>query len=117
MLSLLALRTIEGWICRISAPITWDYGPAQLAIHVDMFIKGAPLYRDFRVVPFVPLVYGPLVPSLTAMLAPMFGTGSMAALEAGRLLTISSTILATTMIFLLARRIGASLGASMLASI
>jgi hypothetical protein len=112
MLALLALRTMQGWLCRIAAPTTWDYGPAQLAIYVDLFVKGAPLYRDFRVAPFIPLVYGPVVPAVTAKLAPMFGSGPMAALEAGRLLTIASTVVACAMIFVLARRIGASLGAA-----
>ena len=98
---ILALRTIEGWVCRIGMPITWDYGPAQLAIHVDLFVKGAPLYRDFRIAPCIPLVYGPIVPSLTGKLAPMFGAGAMAALEAGRSVTIGSTLIVCVMIFIL----------------
>jgi hypothetical protein len=117
MLALPALRTMQGWLCRLAAPTTWDYGPAQLAIYVDMFVKGAPLYRDFRVAPFIPLVYGPVVPAVTAKLAPMFGSGPMAALEAGRLLTIASTVAACAMIFVLARRIGASRGAALVATL
>ena len=117
MLALLALRTMQGWLCRIAAPLTGDYGPAQLAIYVDMLVKGAPLYRDFRVAPFIPLVYGPVVPAVTAKLAPMFGIGPLAALEAGRLLTIASTIVVCAMIFVLARRIGARLGAAMVATL
>jgi hypothetical protein len=117
MQALLALRTMQGWLCRIAAPTTWDYGPAQLAIYVDMFVKGAPLYRDFRAAPLIPLVYGPIIPVVTAKLAPMFGIGPMAALEAGRLLTIASTIIASAMIFVLARRIGASLGAATAATL
>jgi hypothetical protein len=112
---MLALRTMQGWLCRIGMPTTWDYGPAQLAIHVDLFVRGAPLYRDFRIAPFIPLVYGPVVPTLTGKLAPLFGHGPMAALEAGRLLTIASTVIVCAMIFILARRIGAGIGAAMLA--
>ena len=108
---------MQGWLCRIAVPLTWDYGPAQLAIHVAMLVKGAPLYRDFRVAPFIPLVYGPVVPALTAKLTPMFGTGPMAALEAGRLLTIASTIVVCAMIFILARRIGTSIGAALFATL
>jgi len=112
---ILASRTMQGWLCRISMPTTWDYGPAQLAIHVDLFAKGAPLYRDFRIAPFIPLVYGPIVPSLTGKLAPAFGAGPMAALEAGRSLTIASTMIVCAMIFVLARR-ASSTGASLLAA-
>lgn len=115
MLALLVFRTIEGWICRIAMRATWDYGPAQLAIHVDMFRNGARLYRDFRIAPFVALVYGPVIPALTEKLAPIFGSGAMAALEAGRVLTIAATMLSAAFIFLLARRICASTGAAMLA--
>ncbi len=114
---ILALRTMQGWVCRIAMPATWDYGPAQLAIHVDLFANGAPLYRDFRIAPFIPLVYGPIVPSLTGKLAPMFGAGPMAALEAGRSVTIGSTLIVCIMIFILARRIGSSRGASLLAAL
>jgi hypothetical protein len=116
-LLILAMRTTLGWLCRISMPTTWDYGPAQLAIAVDMFVRGAPLYPDFRVAPFIPLPYAPVVPSLTAKLAPMFGAGPMAALEAGRLLTMVSTIVACAMIFFLAHRIGASVAAALLAAL
>ena len=111
------MRTMQGWLCRIGAPITWDYGPVQLAIHVDMVVRGSPLYRDFRVAPFIPLVYGPVVPLLTAKLVSMFGSGPLAALAAGRLLTIASTMIAAAMIFVLARRIGASLTAAMIATL
>ena len=114
---ILALRAMQGWLCRIAAPTTWDYGPAQLAVYVDMVARGAPLYRDFRIAPFIPLVYGPIVPSLTVKLAPLFGSGPMAALEAGRLLTIISTLTACAMIFVLARRIGASRGAATIATL
>ncbi len=114
---ILALRTMQGWLCRIGMPTTWDYGPAQLAIHVDLFAKGAPLYRDFRIAPFIPLVYGPIVPALTGKLAPMFGAGPMAALEAGRSVTIGSTLIVCVMIFVLARRIRSSRGASLLAAL
>jgi hypothetical protein len=114
---ILALRMLEGWFCRIGMPTTWDYGPAQLAIHVDLFARGAPLYRDFRIAPFIPLVYGPIVPALTGKLAPLFGTGPIAALEAGRFMTIGSTLLVWVMIFLLARRIGSSPRASLLAGL
>ena len=65
-----ALITIVRWLHRITAPITWDYGPAQLAIRVDMWVRGVALYRDFRTAPFIPLVYGPIVPRITAVLAP-----------------------------------------------
>ena len=51
------------------------------------------------------------------MLAPSFGVGPMAALEAGRILTIASTIMACAMIFFLSRRIGASIGAAFLATL
>ena len=94
--------------------MTWDYGPAQLAIHADMIRRGVPLYRDFRTAPFMPLVYGPVVPAFTAIAAPIFGAGPMAALEAGRLLTIASTMVVAMLIFLLARRIGVSRVAAML---
>jgi hypothetical protein len=112
---LLAARTMQGWLCRAGAPSVWDYGPAQLAIQVAKLANGAPLYRDFRSAPFDPLVYGPVIPMLTARLAPWFGAGPMAALEAGRILTIASTLLVCVMIFLLARRVGASSGAAILA--
>jgi hypothetical protein len=115
--AVLVLRTMQTWICRIASATTWDYGPAQLAIHVDMFRKGAALYRDFRIAPFVPLVYGPVVPALTGALAPLFGAGPMAALEAGSVLAILSTIFSAMLIFALARRVGASDGAAMLAAL
>jgi len=115
LLLILALRTMQGWLCRISMPVTWDYGPAQLWIHVDLSIQGAPLYCDFRVAPFVPLIYGPVVPVLTRLLAPMFGREPMAALEAGRTLTIASTMVVCAMIVLLARRSGASVAAALFA--
>ena len=117
ILAVLVLRTIEGWLRHIPMPITWDYGPAQLAIHVDMMIRGIPLYRDFRLAPFMPLVYGPIVPTITAMLSAPFGAGAMAALEAGRALTIGSTLLVSMAIFLLARRIGTSRAGASLATL
>jgi hypothetical protein len=113
----LALRTLQNWLCRVSMPRTWDYGPAQLAIYADLLAKGSPLYRDFRIAPFIPLVYGPVVPAITAKLAPMFGSGTMAALEAGRSLTIASTIVTCAMIFFLARRTGVRRIAALLASL
>ena len=63
-----------------------------------MVRNGAALYRDFRIAPFVPLVYGPVVPALTGTLAPLFGAGPIAALEAGRMLAILSTIFSAMMI-------------------
>jgi len=117
ILAVLALRTLQMWTCRIAAPTTWDYGPAQLAIAVDFFRQGMRLYRDFRVAPFMPLVYGPVVPAITAMLAGAFGSGPMAALEAGRVLTIASTIAVSAMIFLFARRLGAGPAAAILATL
>ncbi len=117
ILAVLVLHTIDGWIRRIAMPTTWDYGPAQLATSVDLFVRGAPLYRDFRSAPFMPLVYGPVVPALTMVLAPIFGGGPMAALEAGRVLTIASTLLAAAMVFLLARRTGACRAAAILATL
>ncbi len=117
MLLLLAAHAMLGLLYRVAAPLTWDYGPAQLAIYVDRLAGGAPLYRDFRIAPFMPLVYGPVVPSITAMLAPAFGAGPMAALEAGRLITIGSSLVVCTMIWFLARRIGASADAAAIATL
>jgi hypothetical protein len=113
----LALRTFAEWMTRLTSPITTDYGPAQLAVHVAMYAAGAPLYRDFRTPPFIPLVYGPVVPIMTARLAPVFGSGPMAALEAGRMLTIASTIVTCAMIFLLARKMGSSSVAAIIATL
>src|ERR1700683_1123816 len=112
-----ALITIVRWLCRISAPITWDYGPAQLAVLVDIWIRGVALYRDFRTAPFIPLVYGPIVPWITASLAPSFGSGPMAALEAGRVITIVSTLAVCALIFVLARKNHASFPAASLATL
>ena len=95
VLAALVAHTMMNWLGRIAAPTTWDYGPAQLAVHVAMFARGAPLYRDFRSAPFIPLVYGPVVPILTAKLAPIFGRGTMAALEAGRVLRLFQRIRGT----------------------
>jgi hypothetical protein len=117
ILAVLALRTMRTWLGRIAMPITWDYGPAQLAILVDMFRRGMPLYRDFRIAPFIPLVYGPVIPAMTSRLAPLFGTGPMSALEAGRVLTIAATIASSILIFLLARCLGAGISAAMLSAI
>ena len=110
-------RTIQGWLCRVGAPVTGDYGPAQLAVRVDLYVRGVALYRDFRHPPYIPLVYGPVVPWLTAILAPSFGSGAMAALEAGRIITIAATLAASTLIFILARRTGASTSAAILAAL
>ncbi|HLX36427.1 MAG TPA: hypothetical protein VKR29_01455, partial [Candidatus Binataceae bacterium] len=85
------------------------------AVHVAMYAAGAPLYRDFRTPPFIPLVYGPLVPMITAKLLPLFGGGPMGALEAGRALTIASTFVTCGAIFVLARRMGSSRGAALTA--
>lgn len=112
-----AARTIQGWMCRVDAPVTWDYGPAQLAVRVDLYVRGVALYRDFRHPPYIPLVYGPVVPWLTAMLAPRFGSGAIAALEAGRIITLAATLTASVLIFILARKTGASAGASILAAL
>jgi hypothetical protein len=117
ILVVLTIRTIRTWLGRIAMPITWDYGPAQLAIHCDMMRRGASMYGDFRVEPFVPLMYGPVIPALTAGLAPLFGAGPPAALAAGRVLTIASSIAVAVMIFFLARRIGASVIAAILAAL
>ncbi len=110
-------RTIQGWLCRVGAPVTGDYGPAQLAVRVDLYVRGVALYRNFRHPPYIPLVYGPIVPWLTAILAPSFGSGAMAALEAGRIITIAATLAASTLIFILARRTGASTSAAILAAL
>jgi hypothetical protein len=112
-----ALITILRWLCRITAPVTWDYGPAQLAIRVDILVRGVALYRDFRTAPFIPLIYGPIVPWITASLAPGFGSGPMAALEAGRVLTIASTFTVCALIFVLARNNHASFPAASLATL
>ncbi len=117
VLTVLGLRTMVHWLGSIASPTTWDYGPAQLAVHVAMFADGAPLYRDFRTPPFNPLVYGPIVPIMTAKLAAMFGSGPMAELEAGRLLTIASTIITCAMIFVLARKAGTGTSAAIVASL
>jgi len=102
-----AARTIQGWVCRVDTPATWDYGPAQLALRVNMYLRGIPLYRDFRTPPYVPMVYGPIVPWITAALAPRFGTGPLAALEAGRCVVIVSTLAVCALIYALARKSGA----------
>ncbi len=47
----------------------------------------------------------------------MFGVGPMAALEAGRSLTIASTLVVCATIYVLARRIGASRGAATMATL
>ncbi|MHB8383713.1 MAG: hypothetical protein ACYDC3_15400 [Candidatus Binataceae bacterium] len=112
-----AARTIQGWICRVGAPAAWDYGPAQLALRVDLYLRGVALYRDFRRLPYIPLVYGPVVPWMTAILAPRFGSGALAALEAGRVLTIIATLAVCALIFTLARKTGASVSAAILAAL
>lgn len=110
-------RTLQGWTCRAGAPVTSDYGPAQLAVRVDLYVRGLALYRDFRHPPYIPLVYGPVVPWLTALLARSFGSGAMAALEAGRIITIAATLAASALIFILARKAGASASAAILAAL
>ncbi|HVN29127.1 MAG TPA: hypothetical protein VMT64_11600 [Candidatus Binataceae bacterium] len=115
--TIIVVRMLWIWIGRIGALTTWDYGPAQLAIHSDMVRHGMPLYRDFRVAPFLPLVYGPLVPALVARLALLFGDGPHAALEAGRALTIVATFISAAMIFFLARRMKVSIAAAILAGL
>jgi len=101
----------------LGSPVTSDYGPAQLAVHVAMYAAGAPLYRDFRAPPYIPLVYGPVVPLVTARVAMVFGSGPMAALEAGRILTVAATLITGTMIFILARRMGSSVAAALTATL
>lgn len=108
MVAPIAVILLAAWACRVHLPIVWDYGPAQLAISVNILVHGVPLYRDFRVPPYVPMVYGPLVPYATAALSHLFGNTTMAALEAGRLLVILSTLVASLMIYRLARFSGAS---------
>jgi hypothetical protein len=110
-------RTIQGWMCRAGAPVTWDYGPAQLAVRVDLYVRGVAFYRDFRHPPYIPLVYGPVVPWLTALLEPSFGSGAIAALEAGRLVAIAATLVAAVLIFVLARKTGASASAAILVAL
>ncbi|MGH7779845.1 MAG: hypothetical protein ACREQR_08455 [Candidatus Binataceae bacterium] len=112
-----AARTIQGWISRIGAPVTWDYGPAQLAVRVDLYARGVALYRDFRVPPYIPLVYGPVIPWLTAPFARYFGSGPLAALEAGRIITIISTLVICALIFVLARKSNAGAAAATLAAL
>jgi hypothetical protein len=111
------LRTIEGWLCRFGSTVAWDYGPTQLALRVDMYVRGIPLYRDFRTPPYVPMVYGPIVPWITAVITPLFGTGPLAALEAGRVVDIASALAVCGLIFKLARRCGAGNGAAALAAL
>jgi hypothetical protein len=82
-----------------------------------MWIRVIALYRDFRTAPFIPLVYGPIVPWITASLAPSFGSGAMAALEAGRVITIVSTLAVCILIFALARRNRAGFPAAALATL
>ena len=117
MLIIIALHMMRVWIAHLASPVTWDYGPAQLAIHVARFVNGAPLYSDFRIAPFSPLVYGPIVPTMTAIIAPIFGGGPMAALEAGRLLTVASALLTCAMIFVVARKCDASGTAAIIATL
>jgi hypothetical protein len=112
VMALFGARTVQGWICGVATAFSRDYGPAQLAILVDSVVRGAPLYRDFRTPPYQPLVYGPVIPWVVAHLAPIVGAGPMAALMAGRMVTIVSTIAVATAIAALARRAGASLGAA-----
>jgi len=116
-MGLFAIRTLQGWICRVGAPVVWDYGPAQLAVYLAMVVRGGALYRDFRLPPFIPLVYGPVIPWLIARIAPLVGTGPMAALEAGRAATILSTLAVTAAIFKLARRGGAGAAAAAIAAL
>jgi len=109
--------TFRGWFFRIGSPATCDYGPAQLAMRVGMFVRGGPLYGDFRVPPYLVLPYGPVVPVMAAALSRLFGTGPLAALEGGRLLTIFSSLAVCPLIFLLARRFGVGRSASTIAAL
>ncbi|HXW83917.1 MAG TPA: hypothetical protein VEJ86_05905 [Candidatus Binataceae bacterium] len=100
----LALATLFQWLVRLSAPRTWDYGPAQLAVLIDLVAHGMPLYRDFRAPPYMPMVYGPLVPWMVARGEYLFGATPLAALELGRVITICATLAVAALIFALARR-------------
>jgi hypothetical protein len=74
---------------------------------------GQPLYRDFRKMPWAPPAnYGPIVPVIVAPLSHAFGRGVRAVLEAGRVVTILSTLAISLLIFCLARQIGASRASS-----
>jgi hypothetical protein len=64
----------------------------------------------------VPLVYGPIIPYLAALVSPLFGARMIAPLAAGRLITICATIAICLLIYRLGRRAGAGSAAAFITS-
>ena len=108
---------VWSWVSRAGSSTVWDYGPAQFAFTIHRFAEGSPLYRDFHDPPYVPVPYGPVVPYAVALLSHSFGSGPMAALEAGRALTIAATLAVCILIYLMGRRSAASRGAALIAAL
>lgn len=111
-----ALLRIVGWLLRVDARWVWDYGPAWNAFIVHLYRTGAPLYPAPSYLRS-PTIYTPLVLLVTSVVAPLFGHGTLAALAAGRSLVLLSTLVVCVMIFMLARRFGASTAASLIVSL
>ncbi len=116
LLPITAFR-VWSWVSRTGSSRVWDYGPAQFAFAVHQIAEGNPLYRDFRSPPYLPFPYGPVVPYAAALLSRFFGSDVMAALEAGRALTMAATLAVCIFIYLLSRRSAASKGAASIAAV
>ena len=116
-LSVLAVRNLETWICRVDALRTFDYGPALAAWLVHRLSVGEALYQDVhQTFPLVD-VYNPLGFYLVWALSRFFRPGPMSALEGGRVLTILSTLMVCLAVWALARRSGVSGPAAAIAAL
>jgi hypothetical protein len=86
LLAPLAASVIWGWVCRIGRVQSCDgYAPGLLAIAVRDLLDGVPLYREFGLGNYMTMVYHPGAIYLAAPLVRLFGSNSIAPLEAGRL--------------------------------
>src|SRR5260370_564068 len=106
LLSLMAARNIQTWICRINISSILDYGPAVMAWSVHGLRLGRPLYVDLHQPFAIPNPYPPVVPYLAWGFSRFFGSEPLSSLEGGRLLTILSTLTICAMIWRLAKRSG-----------
>jgi len=108
---------VWSWVLRAGSSKVWDYGPAQFAFAVHQVAEGNSLYRDFRSPPYLPFPYGPVVPYTAALLSRFLGSDAMAALKAGRALTMTATVAVCVFIYLLSRRAAASRAAASIAAV
>ena len=87
--------TFFTWCGQIGAPKVFDY---SLFWRPRFGLGRRPAYCDFRTTSLVPMLYGPIVPFVAAHLSHVFGHGAVAALAAGRSITILSTLMVCALV-------------------